>query len=228
VTIDNAICGGIAHILDETLLPMVSLCNSSGAELWRTLRAKWQGTSKQIQIMATKEYHYPPNRSKDMISLWNDLEEWMRKGRDAKAAGLIGDNNTLESHALDLLMPQVLFNKVVEKEDIKDEFLPKLAWVRRQMEEHRGKSQAHAKTEPAPKHSGAAPMDLGNLENWANDELGCYRQQEQEWQLNSFQFQQKGKGGGKPGGKTGFRPTGYTPNKGTPQPFKRQPRGKAR
>jgi hypothetical protein len=78
--INNSIFEAIVNIVDYDLYDISRMCDSNGAEFWRKLRAKWQGTSKQVIAMCGEKVLVPNKTRKHTCTL--EGPAFVAKGRE--------------------------------------------------------------------------------------------------------------------------------------------------
>jgi hypothetical protein len=130
----------VKSIMADALLARARACGEGrGLELWRRLHSEWRGSAPQV-IAAKARRYQDPARSHDMKKLWEALPVWEQLGNEVIMAGYPVPD-WVKAQALDKLLPLDLLNTVVSRPELSD-YVPKMKWVKAQMEHARGATLA--------------------------------------------------------------------------------------
>jgi hypothetical protein len=130
----------VKSIMTDALLARARACGEGrGLELWRRLHSEWRGSAPQV-IAAKARRYQDPARCHDMKKLWEALPVWEQLGNEVMMAGYPVPD-WVKAQALDKLIPQDLLNTVVSRPELSD-YVPKMKWVKAQMEHARGATLA--------------------------------------------------------------------------------------
>ena len=196
--ISDSLLAGLRTIIHDNLLGRARAAGR-GLELWRKLRSEARGSAPALAAVKAQQWSHP-RQSTSMANLWNDLDEWILLGQEVEEGSLHSMSRPpwLKLQALKQLIPSNLETQL--KLQMPDaDYEQALAWVRRQMEFHRGDTQASSFSRHGEKSINEVTTELESTKAQL-DEMAWYLYNGDEEAINAIR---KGKGG--KGGKGGVR-----------------------